>query len=1073
MGSITTGIGLISGINTAQLIDSLIAIESRGKTTLQQRVATLQTQRTAMLDINARLLNMKNAAKAFRIDRIFQAALATSSNEDVLTATAARGAQPGTFQFIVKQLVATSQQLSHGFVDRDTTPLGLSSLSFEFGRGQLSTDVSLRQLNGGAGVDRGRIKITDRSGAQATIDLTDVTSLHEVLDRINAATTVQVRASVDGDHLVITDTSGGNGSLIIANATGDTTATDLGIAKSVAGSTLTGDNINTIGGRTALASLNDGNGVLTQNNVNDLAITARDGTVINVDLGRINAPITNATLLSDLNNGAGVKIGDEDNKDIKFIARNGTSYEVNLTGVTTVGGLINRVATETAGKIQLSIHADGKRLTVTDTTGGTENLRVLGAGVNGTRTAEDLGILNVAGAAANSFDGSVIPNVASKPPAATVSDVLDRINTATGNGGKIVASIAGDGVSLLITDTTGGGGNLKVRSTVGNPYAAKALGIETSADGVASSTVTGKRVISSLGSVLVNNLNGGTGLGSATTLTLTDRAGNSVIVNNLDTYSSLADLISAVNAQAQAANVGVELGFNNVGNGLQVTDSSGGGGNLIVAGDAATALGINGSVASTAIRGKNLQHRYVSEATRLSDLNYGRGVGKGKFTITDALGDSATVDIDSDSVTLFDVIQEINSRGLAIKARVNDTGDGLLIENDLGPGQSATTQIRITAVSGSTAKDLNILGTSATIENAKIDGSYERKVALSETDNLAKVVSKINAAGIPATAAIINAGSGAAPFHVNFTSSISGAIGELHIDSGDINLGITSVTRGQDAKVFVGGGTGAGSLDNAFLITSSSNTIKSVIEGVTVNLLSVSEDPVTVTVKRDNDAIVNAVKQLVTTFNDVIGRINQYDFYDVDTQKKGALLGNATTSRVRDALYRAVQSRATGVDTQFKYLRDVGITVGTNGELKFNQDKFNQAFESDPQAVENLFAAFRSQSTEPQEILPGVTVQRNEDVVSVRGFGDLFDSLMEQFTNKNNGVVTRAENGLGDQIEFTNKRISEFDKRLQAKRARLQAQFNAMEAALARLQGQNNSLAQLASSVILAQNAVR
>ena len=41
MGSITTGIGLISGIDTAALIDSLITLESRGKFLLQERVVNL------------------------------------------------------------------------------------------------------------------------------------------------------------------------------------------------------------------------------------------------------------------------------------------------------------------------------------------------------------------------------------------------------------------------------------------------------------------------------------------------------------------------------------------------------------------------------------------------------------------------------------------------------------------------------------------------------------------------------------------------------------------------------------------------------------------------------------------------------------------------------------------------------------------------------------------------------------------------------------------------------------------------------------------------------------------------
>ena len=126
MGTITTGIGLISGIDTATLIDNLIALEARGKLGLQARLVSLQAQKTALLDINSRLLNFKNIARSFRLDSIFKSALASSSNSDILTAIASAKSIPGTFTFIVKQLVATSQKLSGGFADTDTTPLGLA-----------------------------------------------------------------------------------------------------------------------------------------------------------------------------------------------------------------------------------------------------------------------------------------------------------------------------------------------------------------------------------------------------------------------------------------------------------------------------------------------------------------------------------------------------------------------------------------------------------------------------------------------------------------------------------------------------------------------------------------------------------------------------------------------------------------------------------------------------------------------------------------------------------------------------------------------------------------------------------
>ncbi|MEE8509382.1 MAG: flagellar cap protein FliD N-terminal domain-containing protein, partial [Myxococcota bacterium] len=164
MGTITTGIGLISGIDTATLIDNLIALESRGKFALQRRLATLQARRTALLDINARLLNLKSASSLFRLNKVFEAALASSSNESILRATATGAAQPGTFKFIVKQLVSTCQRLSRGFADSGSTPIGLTSLSFEFGNGRVSSNTDLSELNAGTGVARGTIEITDSKG---------------------------------------------------------------------------------------------------------------------------------------------------------------------------------------------------------------------------------------------------------------------------------------------------------------------------------------------------------------------------------------------------------------------------------------------------------------------------------------------------------------------------------------------------------------------------------------------------------------------------------------------------------------------------------------------------------------------------------------------------------------------------------------------------------------------------------------------------------------------------------------------------------------------------------------------
>ena len=1049
MGTITTGIGLISGIDTATLIDNLIALESRGKFALQRRLALLQARRTSLLDINARLLNLKSASSSFRLSNIFDSALATSSDANILRATATGAAQPGTFKFIVKQLVSNSQRLTKGFADRDTTPIGLTSLSFEFGNGRVSSNTDLSELNGGTGVARGKIEIKDSKGT-TKVDLGTATTINDVLDKINSSG-ANVVASLEGDHLLITEKDVAPMQVEVRDIGSGTTAADLGIDMIEVGGDLVGDDIRTLGGVSALSSLNDGAGVLIVDANPDLKITARDGTPFNIDFGRVDNLITASTLIEDLNDGAGVTLNGDSEEDITFVARDGTEYDVDLTGIVNVQDFIDRVDAQTSGHIVISI-TDGDKLTVTDTMGGGDLLKVQGAGVNGTQTAEDLGILEEVGVADNFFDGDVLKNADHTPAARTLQEIIDRINAQT--GGKVTAEIAPDGVRLRIRDTTGGGGSLIIESfTAANPTAARDLGIEAN---VLADTFDGNRLIAGLNSILVRSLNGGKGLNGNTTLDITDRQGD-LRSFTLDEDGSLSDIIALINTPFPGDSVDVTASLNDSGNGLLITDNTSSTAfNLIIAGNAAAELDIAADVAADTVRGGNLQTRYVSEATRLSDLNYGRGIGLGSFRITDGLGVQAIINIASDSITLFDIMREINGQLLDVTARINDNGDGLLIENDLGTGL-----IRVDSISGTTAADLNILGQAAD-DGDDIDGSYEQVVAVNASDTLDEIISALNDAGIPVTASILNTGAGPTPFQLNFASDITGKRGDLVIDAGGFDLGLTTLSEARDAEVFFGSDDPA----QGILIRRSSNTLDDVLNGVTIDLVSADETTaVTVTVTRDTQSIIDSVSAFVTAFNDAIGRIDQYDFFDVENEERGILLGNPTTGNVRRALFRLVNQRATGLDTPLEFLSQVGITVGGEGVLNFDQDRFTEAYDDDPEAVKNLFAAFKATTTTTREISEGITVSEINQTFTQLGFGDLFDQLLDGLTNSIDGVVTVADEGLQDQIDLTNARIDRFDERLEAKRERLERQFVAMELALAQLQAQSGALLSLSGSL--------
>ncbi len=100
----------------------------------------------------------------------------------------------------------------------------------------------LQDLNGGLGVesvDGDDVKITKTDGTEILIDVDDLDSVRALLDRIEQDP--DLTAVVNGlDQLVITDSSGGPGPLVIGNVGASQSATQLGIEGSAPLATITG-----------------------------------------------------------------------------------------------------------------------------------------------------------------------------------------------------------------------------------------------------------------------------------------------------------------------------------------------------------------------------------------------------------------------------------------------------------------------------------------------------------------------------------------------------------------------------------------------------------------------------------------------------------------------------------------------------------------------------------------------------------------------------------------------------------------------------------------------------------------
>lgn len=948
MSGITTGIGLFSGIDTGSLINQLLALEARPRDLAQQRILQLQLQQSAYLDINSKLGALRSAATNFRTNFIFESMSAASSDTTILSATASRTAVPGTYSFIVDRLVSSQQVLSKGFSDKDTTALGATSFTFESARGRLDTDIALADLNDSAGVERGKITITQGTGS-ATVDLSKAVTVNDVIDAINAAG-LDVTASASGGGFVLS----GGADFTVANASGYNTATSLGIAGTSSGGTLTGGTVYELTSTTTLAQLNDGNGVFVGTDVGE----ARYDFTVTVDDGI-------------------------------------TPVDVNVN-VGSIWETIDDELTETEGAVS------------------------------------------------------------------TVGGVIDRINSALADAGlDAEVSAAVSGGAIVLTDTSGR--DITVTEVNGTATTAKGLGILGSATG----TLTGTQTLAGLNTTLVANLNGGAGITGTKILDFTARDATNFTVD-ISGAVTVDEVISLINEDA--GNGGrITASLNSVGNGLLITDTTSGSSNLIITGDSADSLGIStdaGGVAADTVAGDSLQHKYLSMSTLVDDLNGGAGIGTGKFRITDGDSISFTVDIGSDTKTVYDLVREIqgqaDAQGANILARINDKGDGILIEEDPANPDGATT-ITVADITGNVAGNLKIEGeATGTGDDNYLDGSAEITVTFAATDTLQDIADAINDAGAPARASIINDGTGSNPYRLSFAARETGTAGRFIVDDGGIGLNLSTLNAGEDSLVFYGSTDPA----KAVLLTSSANTLDGVIPGVTIDLKGVSEDPVNVTIARDNGKIESAINDFVNAYNTLVDRIGFLTRYDPETESKGPLLGETTLSTLRSALARTTLSTPLGVDDEFERMTEAGISVIAGGKLSLDRDKLRAAMDQDFTAVADLFAArdiIPRETDVELEGLDGIFVRNTdtEDQFSRLGLIFMFEELANDYLDSVDGILTNKDQTLINQIDLQKKRIEHFNELLEIKRQRLEAQFLAMEQALASLSTQQNSLRSL------------
>lgn len=190
MGNINFG-GLASGLDTTSIISQLIAVESRPLQFFNSQRSTLESQAGAIQVINTRLNALENAAFDLTQPSTILGNKATSSDTDILLATANSNATTGSFQVDVLRLATASRVKTGSEAGQGNDIGGIADIS-DFSAdtlNQINTDNRLS-----ADISVGTFTV---NGQNVTVNGSD--TLNDVFAKINTATGGSVSASLNVD----------------------------------------------------------------------------------------------------------------------------------------------------------------------------------------------------------------------------------------------------------------------------------------------------------------------------------------------------------------------------------------------------------------------------------------------------------------------------------------------------------------------------------------------------------------------------------------------------------------------------------------------------------------------------------------------------------------------------------------------------------------------------------------------------------------------------------------------------------------------------------------------------------
>lgn len=213
---------------------------------------------------------------------------------------------------------------------------------------------------------------------------------------------------------------------------------------------------------------------------------------------------------------------------------------------------------------------------------------------------------------------------------------------------------------------------------------------------------------------------------------------------------------------------------------------------------------------------------------------------------------------------------------------------------------------------------------------------------------------------------------------------------------------------------------------DSFALTSASNNVTSVIDGLDIELKGIGA--ATLNVSRDTAAIEESAKAFVDAYNAV--------FTAVDDLRADQLAGDSTLLSIKRQMRGVLNTPPSGLTGAYNALSEIGFkTDRDTGQLVFDSGDFSDALDTDFASVAQVFA--------------------NDDQGYAFRFESLADSLLED-----DGLIDAREDGLNTQVRRLEDEQADLERRLDLREIALRREYSALDQLLGTLQSTSNFLLQ-------------